>query len=600
MARIVSKNKMHKSFFGIGVIALLLSASTFVAHAAVIKPGAICSKLNQTQSINGVKFTCIKSGLKLVWNKGVSASKPTLPTVIKAPVVQSQSAAPVMTKPALAYPFPNKYWQVVGGSCNSNVNYLSRTIGYNEKYEITFLFCSSQGKWLEDKGSGTWDQETGQVSSPRPNDYLRQYDFFVPKEWEKNQAAQFETGNNSSRPPYGYFPGIASTKEPKSALSSSAIELPVSECKLKGSSIPTKWAEWTNSGFPMPAERWKVSNVNIQLAAFAFPDRQSKLSPEELFGPSMRAVSAYWQNTSDVPVKINWRVPKTWIQLSKPIESYKSTQSGDPTNWAKNTLAEADSQIDFTGVNMIIFVTPERPSSTAWQPGHFHSPLIPSQGWQTNEGKIYNVSLMEWFSYGLDDAALAPMGWIHHFLHMAGVDDNFDQRNPVSTPGSYEWNLEIYKYMGVWGNMSQIILNEPLFWDKFKMSQINDSQVICVSPTVGGTYWIRPNAIAGNVPKGIVIPLGEQKGIVIESVRAVGYNYLMYPKNQGALVYTVNTSSSDWEDHPLALVPRPGVKDPLYRDGALRLGDSVTVSGVKITVVESDEFGEVIKVEKAG
>jgi hypothetical protein len=348
----------------------------------------------------------------------------------------------------------------------------------------------------------------------------------------------------------------------------------------------------------MPSERWKVSNVNIQLAAFAFPDRQSKLTPEELFGPSMRAVSAYWENTSDVPVKINWRVPKDWIQLSRPIESYKSSRDRDPLGWAQNTLQEADPKIDFTDANMVIFVTPERPSATAWQPSHFHSPLIPTQGWQTNEATIYNVSLMEWFTFGADDAALAPMGWIHHFLHMAGADDNFDARTAVNEPGSPKWNYEINKYMGVWGNMSQIILNEPLFWDKFKMSQINDSQVVCVSPTVGGTYWIRPNAIAGNVPKGIVIPLGEQKGIVIESVRAIGYNYMMYPKNQGALIYTVNTSSSDWEDHPLTLIPRPGVKDPLYRDGALRLGDSVTVSGVKVTVVESDEFGEVIRVEK--
>ena len=596
---------MRKLLGGIAIASLLLSFAPLTAHAATPKPGALCPKLNQTQISNGVKYSCVKSGKKLVWNKGVVIAKPA-PAPVVIPSAQPTQAAqptqpptPVVTKPALAYPFPNKYWQIVGGSCIPTGAQLPQTIGYTEKYEIAFLFCTTQGKWAEDKGSDNWDQETGLNSTPRPADYLRQYDYFVPAEWAKNQTAQFVTGNYSARPPYGYYPGVASTKEPKSLLSSATNQLPVVDCKIKGSEPPTKNGEWNNTGFPMPAERWKVANVNIQLAAFAFPDRQSKLTPDELFGPAMRAVSAYWENTSDVPVKINWRVPKDLIQLSRPIESYKSNRDRDPQGWAQNTLQEADLKVDFTDVNMVIFVTPERPSATAWQPSHFHSPLIPSQGWQTNEGKIYNVSLMEWFTFGADDTALAPMGWIHHFLHMAGADDNFDARTPVNEPGSAKWNVEINKYMGVWGNMSQIILNEPLFWDKFKMSQIKDSQVVCVSPTVGGTYWIRPNAISGNVPKGIVIPLGEQKGIVIESVRAVGYNYMMYPKNQGALVYTVNTSSSDWEDHPLALIPRPGVKDSLYRDGALRLGDSVTVSGVKITVVESDEFGEVIKVEKA-
>lgn len=41
------------------------------------KPGGACKKLGQSQTIQGKKFTCIKSGKKLVWNKGVESSKPT-------------------------------------------------------------------------------------------------------------------------------------------------------------------------------------------------------------------------------------------------------------------------------------------------------------------------------------------------------------------------------------------------------------------------------------------------------------------------------------------------------------------------------------------
>jgi hypothetical protein len=37
-----------------------------------------------------------------------------------------------------------------------------------------------------------------------------------------------------------------------------------------------------------------------------------------------------------------------------------------------------------------------------------------------------------------------------------------------------------------------------------------------------------------------------------------------------------------------------------YTDAALRLNESVSTNGWKITVVESGDFGDVVKVEKVG
>ncbi len=48
------------------------------------KAGASCSKLGLTSTSNGKKYTCIKSGKKLVWNKGVSVVKAT-PTPTPTP-----------------------------------------------------------------------------------------------------------------------------------------------------------------------------------------------------------------------------------------------------------------------------------------------------------------------------------------------------------------------------------------------------------------------------------------------------------------------------------------------------------------------------------
>ena len=63
----------------IGCLVLTLNLST---AAAAVKPGTTCKKLGQISTSAGIKYTCIKSGKKLVWNKGVStkSTSPTAPT----------------------------------------------------------------------------------------------------------------------------------------------------------------------------------------------------------------------------------------------------------------------------------------------------------------------------------------------------------------------------------------------------------------------------------------------------------------------------------------------------------------------------------------
>lgn len=56
------------------VLAVLLTVSLLgiaPAEASSVKAGAKCAKHKATATVKGVKFTCIKSGNRLVWNKGV-------------------------------------------------------------------------------------------------------------------------------------------------------------------------------------------------------------------------------------------------------------------------------------------------------------------------------------------------------------------------------------------------------------------------------------------------------------------------------------------------------------------------------------------------
>ncbi len=57
----------------LSILSLSLSLQLIPANAAV-KAGVSCKTLGITSVASGKTFTCIKSGKKLVWNKGISTT----------------------------------------------------------------------------------------------------------------------------------------------------------------------------------------------------------------------------------------------------------------------------------------------------------------------------------------------------------------------------------------------------------------------------------------------------------------------------------------------------------------------------------------------
>ena len=94
----------HKRYLGLAIAVLL--TLTGPVQAATPKAGAKCTKAGTTATASGKKFTCIKSGTKLVWNKGVvvkaAAPKPAVDPMFK-PVEPTPTPAPTPT-PVVKYP----------------------------------------------------------------------------------------------------------------------------------------------------------------------------------------------------------------------------------------------------------------------------------------------------------------------------------------------------------------------------------------------------------------------------------------------------------------------------------------------------------------
>ncbi len=69
---------MRKRHFALATLLCLAIAIPLVPAQAAVKAGAACSKAGEKSVASGKTFTCIKSGKKFVWDKGVAIKRPTV------------------------------------------------------------------------------------------------------------------------------------------------------------------------------------------------------------------------------------------------------------------------------------------------------------------------------------------------------------------------------------------------------------------------------------------------------------------------------------------------------------------------------------------
>ena len=99
------------------IISLIVLSSVLATPAfSAMKAGTACKKVGSTSTAGGKKYTCVKSGKKMVWDKGATVSKP-IPASTQSPTLtpepapsKSASAKPISTSrkyPAWESPISN-------------------------------------------------------------------------------------------------------------------------------------------------------------------------------------------------------------------------------------------------------------------------------------------------------------------------------------------------------------------------------------------------------------------------------------------------------------------------------------------------------------
>ena len=89
----------------LAALTVLVLVSSPLQASAAVKAGATCTKAGITSTVKGIKYTCVKSGKKLVWNKGVKVIVPPTPSPTPT-VTATPTPSPTPTVTATPTPSP--------------------------------------------------------------------------------------------------------------------------------------------------------------------------------------------------------------------------------------------------------------------------------------------------------------------------------------------------------------------------------------------------------------------------------------------------------------------------------------------------------------
>lgn len=584
------------------LVLLVLVASVAIlptSNAATPVPGKPCSKLGQVQFQKSKNYTCIKSGKKLVWNKGVAVQKPTpTPTAtlsgqVSPPVkgIRIYTAAPTSVEQSFDLPVSVesapagtniKLWIYNPSEKKSRLGSVGDWIGVNIGYpngDYVLKPANPDGSFYTKLISGTYLFD---IVVPNPNP-----EQFVQKRYKV-------TVSNSGDP------SITRMRSNSAGFFTVTVDLPKSEslnkfvattqCQLLDQTDDAK----IRVGFPKPPARLpSFGTLNALIIPVDFQDVPGRRAPAEEFTLMTDATNVFYYATSGNRVKFDFQVIKNWVRMpvSSTFHKLGTPGYGDIFSYWELALATADPLVDFSQFDVVYVLSPrETPSSSiAWGPAGALDSSSGYPGISTDDGLVTNIT-----SSGADAwqnvAQGTPWVWMAHETgHLFGLHDLYV--NPgAQTFGA--WDLMA-------SNSSKFAI-EINSWNRYVQGWFTDSQIKCLNAvdinTTGVTQLINPLSRINQLTKAVVVRLSDTKVLVIESRRNEGFDVLT-PAQEGSLVYTVDMTipsmKGGWK-----VQRRAGSTDPFFLDAALRPGGVITVEGLRIEVISRDQNGDTVKVSR--
>ena len=427
----------------------------------------------------------------------------------------------------------------------------------------------------------------------------------VPAAWKQYQDI---TWNYPACPqPYRYVKGKLTSKTPKTKQSERSELLGIDQCMI-ANYWGTKRAEQARGEILGP-------NYTLQWVPFQTSDYKANSNPQIDYKDWIKSFEDVMNKSSDLPFNFKISVPDHYYMLPNSLKSYdigykyweshelnKAVQPG-VMKLVQDVVNLADPEIDFSKANHMWIVPPpnaKRKDLISWD---LYNYTIQTQ--EKNMKRLYvfqNPFQYKWDlknrsenakKYGNNASnyifgGRAGLGLAHYWGHSSGTFFTFSS--------VFGYPNEQFD----WGIMHSVD-TDWLALHKWILQMISDDQVRCAPKEKVTTHWLKPSTIKGGYEKLLMVPISSSDYLAVESVRPYGFSYKVPKCQLGALVYVAHLYGQGYSEKTIH-VPSTNKKKGCpgrgaSEKGALLNGDSVSYGGVKISVVEAGDFGDVIRVE---
>jgi M6 family metalloprotease-like protein len=482
-------------------IVLLFSFLNINLANASVKTGASCSKLNATSTSSGYKYTCIKSGKKLVWSKGVKivikATPTPTPTLTTKPIPK-----PIQT----ATPKPTQKTDDV----------------YNNPSEITENIDLCKIK------------ETN-LNGPRR-----------AKAWDAEEAPIFSL-------PSG-FPDVSPLTQRTGTV---------------------KWALIPIDFSDMPGEKNFSARVDEQ----------------------MKLLSEWYSSVSEGKFKVEWVVADKWMTLPGKISDYAITNSSN-LNKAPNgpklfndAMSSADPFFDFTNIQTVNFLLPDGQTSIGEGSQGFPWDKAVTE-YMSKEGRISSYTIAGAIFYQPNRVVWSY--WAHEFGHAIAIPHIGSSM--IQSP---------FQSLDIMGNESDGS-KELSGWLRFVAGWMPTERIFCkTSSKITKTeITLVPLSSQENGIKMTIIPLSDNKALIVESRRTTKFSCKNPISSDGVLVYIYDANLSHQQDFLIPIYPsgrstlRGSCSNLPYLDFLLHEGEKVTVESITVEVVAHGNYDKIIVTKK--
>lgn len=488
---------MRKSLAFVLVVALLSPLNA----VAAVKAGDKCAKLNSTATNAGKKYTCIKSGSKLIWNKGVKVAAPAKPAAAASPAATPEPTASPSPSPSAK---PDVVLPVEGTSCPK--------VGMKVENSKGFMKCVWQGGArgnIAEQIFWRYYQVT-KTSTSKSNNY--------PTKPVENQPC------NQSGDTFDISGGILECRwvgghrlqwikinTVKKTFTNAKSPVSIDVCKLPFSASKAdrtgRNAGGGMVGFPLTDTNKNGMNLvgtnEVLVVPLDFSDFRGEGSPSKQTDYDTKWLKDWYRYFSNGKANFNVTTFDRWIQMPGPRSSYptdaKSAVAPNPNelqgNQAQAFINEITKEIDLRKFSTVYIIFPDGEILQ-------NDLIVRNHRFKIKEGEK-NLNL---FSWGKNLEAMETLKWsyyIHETLHDFNIVGH--------APGN-GWPL------GMMTNQSGIsyAINP---WEQFLFDWLPSDQIYCdaASSLKPATISLTPMEREDKQTKMAVIKLSDTRAIVVES-----------------------------------------------------------------------------------